>query len=86
MTFTLRSQAFCFFIHIAIICHEISQFSVCPQQVVLCEGISIACDALLSTKYELPYQKTYLQIFVPSEDSDLACFWIAKDAVSACGQ
>ena len=47
MTFTLRSQAFCFFIHITIICNEISQFSVCPHQVVLCEGISIPCDALL---------------------------------------
>ena len=46
MTFTLRSQAFYFFIYITIICHEISQFSVCLHQVVLCEGICIACDAL----------------------------------------
>ena len=46
MTFTFRSQAFCSFIHITIICHEISQFSVCPHQVVLCKGICIACDAL----------------------------------------
>ena len=35
MTFTLRSQAFCFFVHITIMCHDISQFSVCPHQVVL---------------------------------------------------
>ena len=47
MTFTLRSQAFCFFIHIIIICHDILQFRVCPHQVVLCDGICIACDALL---------------------------------------
>ena len=47
MTFTLRSQAFCFFIFITIICHEISHFSVCPYQVVLCEGICIAYNALL---------------------------------------
>ena len=38
MTFTLRSQAFCFFIRISIICHEISKLSVDPHQVVLCEG------------------------------------------------
>ena len=50
MTFILRSQAFCFFIHITIVCHEISQFSVCLQQVVLCEGICITCDASLSFK------------------------------------
>ena len=46
MTFILRSQAFCFYIHITIICHEIPQFSVCPHQVVLYEGICFACDAL----------------------------------------
>ena len=45
MTFTLRSQAFCFFIHITIICHEIPQFIVCP--LVLCEGICITFDVLL---------------------------------------
>ena len=46
MTFTLRSLAFCFFIHIIIICHEIPQLSVCLHQVVLCEEICIACDVL----------------------------------------
>ena len=46
MTFTLRSQAFCFFIRITIICHEISRYSVCPHEVVLFEGNCIACEAL----------------------------------------
>ena len=44
MTFTETSQVFCFFIYITIICHEMSQFS----EEVLCEGICIACDALLT--------------------------------------
>ena len=47
MKFTLKLQAFCFFIHITILCHEIPQLNVCPHRVYLCEGICIDCDALL---------------------------------------
>ena len=45
ITFTLRSQAFCFFFYITTVCNEIPQFSVC-RQVVLCNGICITCNAL----------------------------------------
>ena len=57
MTFTLRSQAFCVFIHVTFICHEISQFSVCPHKVVLCEGICTASMPCLN-KTELEHGKT----------------------------
>ena len=44
MTFTLRSQTFCFFSHITIICHEISQFSVpTPSNLVRGDLYRLGC-------------------------------------------
>ena len=57
MTFTFRAQAFCLFIYITIICHDISQFNVCPHQVVFNScGKGFVTPVMSLSKFDFSFQ------------------------------